>query len=77
MSSLNIFLTSFTGVCPEGYEVGLDYRCYKYVASPKSWQEARADCQSTTDGDLVVIQTEEEHEYIMNTTLGGDWWIGK
>ena len=70
-------MISFTGVCPEGYVAGLDYGCYKYVYPPKTWAEARADCQSTQDGDLVVIQTEEELGYIMNTTLGGDWWIGK
>ncbi len=74
---LNECVTSSTGVCPEGYEVGLDYGCYKFVAPPKPWNEARMDCQSVENSDLVVIQTEEEHGYIMNRTLGGDWWIGK
>ena len=65
------------GLCEDGWEPGLDYKCYKFVTQRKTWDEARADCESTTDGDLVIIETQEEHSYLVNRTLGGDWWIGE
>ena len=46
-----------------------------------SWLDARRDCQSTENGDLVIFDTEEEFEAVVqygqyfNAT--GNWWIGK
>ncbi|XP_022112072.1 uncharacterized protein LOC110991164 [Acanthaster planci] len=63
-------------LCEDGWEPGLDYKCYKFGLLQKTWEEARADCQKVTDGDLVIVETQEEHSYLVNRTLGGDWWIG-
>ena len=63
--------------CPEGYSPG-PTSCFRFVKELVSWNEARASCQaSTQDGDLAVINSEMEQQYIMNVTQGGDWWIGK
>ncbi|XP_038048814.1 uncharacterized protein LOC119722655 [Patiria miniata] len=73
---VSIVTPSLDGLCEEGWEPGLDYKCYKFGIQQKTWEEARADCQSVTDGDLVIVETQEEHSYLVNRTLGGDWWIG-
>nr|XP_054752325.1 uncharacterized protein LOC129257911 [Lytechinus pictus] len=62
--------------CPEGWFVGYEDHCYKVAKSLVTWDEARQDCMSVEDGDLVVIETETENQYLWNETLGNDYWIG-
>ena len=73
-----IFLFAHTVRCLPDWEEGPNDRCYKFVPEFETFTDARLKCQSLAqDGDLVIIQTSEENEYIMNVTKGGDWWIGK
>ncbi|XP_033121805.1 uncharacterized protein LOC117120830 [Anneissia japonica] len=67
---------SVNDFCPAGWEIGHNYYCYKYGKTPMTWQKARADCQGTPGGDLAIVDSQNELEYIMNTTKGGNWWIG-
>ncbi|XP_071822362.1 uncharacterized protein [Apostichopus japonicus] len=62
--------------CPEGWVVGYLGRCYRFGTSPMSYNDARQDCRSIEDGDLVVIETGMENEFLYNLTQGGMWWIG-
>ncbi|XP_033628985.1 uncharacterized protein LOC117291426 [Asterias rubens] len=73
---VTVNMPSLDDLCEDGWEPAADYRCYKFSSQPKTWEDARKDCQNVTDGDLVIVETEEEHEYLVNRTLGGDWWIG-
>ncbi len=64
--------------CPEGYDFGYDYGCYRFVTSrPRTWLEARQDCQSVEDGDLLIVETVEEVQFLLNLNATGDWWIGE
>lgn len=63
--------------CPTGYELGPTGDCYSFVRGAIEFHFARELCQRTDGGDLVVIETPREHEYIMNMTQEGDWWVGK
>ena len=60
-----------------GYFIGYDYGCYRIVETPKTWLEARADCQAVENGDLWIVETEEELQYVLNLNGTGDWWLGK
>ncbi|XP_071490718.1 uncharacterized protein [Diadema antillarum] len=63
-------------LCEPGWAPGYNYGCYKVVTESRSWDDARADCQAITDGDLVVMETEEEYNYILSNVVQGDYWIG-
>ncbi|XP_077864849.1 cubilin-like [Saccoglossus kowalevskii] len=62
--------------CPEGYTVGYNYGCYKFVEDPEDWDEARQDCESTEDGDLVIIDNEDELEFVRDAMDISDFWVG-
>lgn len=42
-----------------------------------SWFDARADCQSTPNSDLIIIEDAAEDAYWRNIGFGADWWIGE
>ncbi|XP_077864847.1 cubilin-like [Saccoglossus kowalevskii] len=65
--------------CPEGYEPGYNHGCYKFVEDPEDWDEARQDCESTEDGDLVITDSEDELDYVMRELVKRNMattWIG-
>ncbi|PIK33279.1 hypothetical protein BSL78_29909 [Apostichopus japonicus] len=43
-------------LCEEGWVPGYDFRCYKFGSEMLSWEDARLDCQSIPDGDLVSLR---------------------
>ena len=63
--------------CPLGYSIGFDYECYKFVSTPATWDEARADCRSVENGDLIDINTYAELTFINDTVPGETVWIGE
>eukprot|EP00057_Strongylocentrotus_purpuratus_P031477 XP_784754.3 PREDICTED: uncharacterized protein LOC579551 isoform X1 [Strongylocentrotus purpuratus] len=64
-------------ICPEGYEIGYNYGCYRFVTDSKDWDEARMDCMSTPNGDLAVVDTQDEMNFFIEKGFGGyDWWVG-
>ena len=71
-------LISLEVPCPEdGWELGFGDKCYKFAAALENWFDARAFCRQEADGDLVIIDSQEENLYIQERAQGGDWWIGK
>ncbi|XP_036001386.1 CD209 antigen-like protein D [Fundulus heteroclitus] len=48
---------------------------YYASAEKKNWTESRKDCQSK-GGDLVVINSNEEQEFVKSMKIHGDSWIG-
>lgn len=64
-------------LCEPGWVVGYNYGCYKIVTDLVTWDEARSDCASITDGDLVVMETEEEFNFLRDLLVEGDYWIGR
>ncbi|XP_065841247.1 uncharacterized protein [Oscarella lobularis] len=60
--------------CPSGYSP-FQQSCYKYFLSPKSWQDARAQCQAD-GGDLVSIANQEEYTFVQSLYSSGFTWLG-
>ncbi|XP_037548809.1 lactose-binding lectin l-2-like [Nematolebias whitei] len=55
-------------------------RCYKYVATPRTWGEAELQCVSEK-ANLVSIHSLEEHQFVEFLTKNfdpsqGETWIG-
>ncbi|XP_036379769.1 C-type lectin domain family 4 member E-like [Megalops cyprinoides] len=60
--------------CPQGWEQ-FRSKCYYFSTETKYWLPSRSDCLGQ-DADLVVIDGEEEQEFISNHTKEGEYWIG-
>ncbi|XP_070564555.1 cubilin-like [Ptychodera flava] len=71
------FNITYDAECPVGYESGPDYKCYRFVRDdPLPWEEAREICMETVNSDLVIIETEEEYEYLHENMNRTEYWIG-
>ncbi|XP_035240891.1 hepatic lectin-like [Anguilla anguilla] len=60
--------------CPQGWEQ-FSFKCYYFSTERKSWMSSRSDCIKR-GADLVVIESEEEQEFITNHTKEDHCWIG-
>ncbi|KAJ8361898.1 hypothetical protein AAFF_G00414080 [Aldrovandia affinis] len=60
--------------CPEGWEQR-NSTCYYFSIERKSWNASRIDCLKQ-GADLVIIESEEEQDFISKHTIGGGYWIG-
>lgn len=72
-----LFFLTLADLCEEGWVPGYDYKCYKFGTERLSWEEARLDCQSIQDGDLVVFETEAEWQFVSELGAGSSWWLGE
>ncbi|XP_077981827.1 cubilin-like [Glandiceps talaboti] len=70
------FDISYEVECPDDYEFGHGGHCYKFVPTNSTWDDARDDCQQQVDGELVVIETEDELDYIRGNMFDSVFWIG-
>ena len=64
--------------CGEGWEHHLG-SCYKkYHHEKMEWQAARAKCREDAGADMIIINTEDENNYVKQfaTDNGIDIWIG-
>ncbi|XP_065683392.1 uncharacterized protein LOC100215503 isoform X1 [Hydra vulgaris] len=63
--------------CPEGYKL-YQTSCYKYVASPMSWDGAWNECKKVDSSDLVSVHSPFEQGFL--TSFYGErsaqFWIG-
>ncbi|XP_070564553.1 cubilin-like [Ptychodera flava] len=62
--------------CPENYTVGYRYGCYKFVEEPGDWEDAREHCESTEDSDLVIIDNQDELDFVMQEMQASEFWVG-
>ncbi|XP_026205618.1 CD209 antigen-like protein E [Anabas testudineus] len=61
-------------LCPKGWKrFGSSY--YFKSTEKKSWYDSRYDCQSR-GSDLVMINSKEEQEFVVNLTKNEEFWIG-
>ncbi|KAJ8362373.1 hypothetical protein AAFF_G00378180 [Aldrovandia affinis] len=60
--------------CPEGWEQR-NSTCYYFSTERKSWKDSRSECLKQ-GADLVIIESEEEQDFISKHTRGGGYWIG-
>ncbi|XP_071959439.1 uncharacterized protein [Antedon mediterranea] len=63
----------------DGWETGFEGSCYRFVTSstPITWKDARLECMKVENGDLALIKTEAEIEYIQRrTNTTNKYWIG-
>ncbi|KAJ8355339.1 hypothetical protein AAFF_G00068660 [Aldrovandia affinis] len=56
--------------CPEGWEQR-NSTCYYFSTEDKSWMDSRIDCLKQ-GADLVIIESEEEQDFIYKHTGGSD-----
>ncbi|XP_063068593.1 CD209 antigen-like protein 2 [Engraulis encrasicolus] len=68
-------ISILTKPCPSGWVYHFNTKCYRFNPNPKSWSESRARCQSL-GGDLVVISSREEQDFIHGLARGKNVWIG-
>ncbi|KAJ8366753.1 hypothetical protein AAFF_G00342670 [Aldrovandia affinis] len=60
--------------CPEGWEQR-NSTCYYFSIERKSWNASRSACLEQ-GADLVIIESEEEQDFISKHTREGVYWIG-
>ena len=58
------------------YEEGYMDQCYRFVKGSLTWSQARLECGKDFGGELMVVDNQEEYDYIREKTVEGDWWIG-
>lgn len=69
--------------CPADYEEGPNGHCYWFAVTTYGymWYWGRQDCSEEPDSDLVIINDEEELDFLRNRTAelaeDRDWWIGE
>ncbi|XP_033992131.1 CD209 antigen-like protein C [Trematomus bernacchii] len=60
--------------CPEGWRK-FGCSCYLFLSTEKaSWEQSRQDCRAR-GAHLVIVDSEEEQEFI-SSKIKGDTWIG-
>ena len=65
--------------CPSGFEASPSGGCYRFNTGARIFDVARRSCQGYPDGDLVVIDDQDELDYLMGRSAdlnNGTWWIG-
>jgi hypothetical protein len=50
------------------------HHCYRHIETPKTWHEARVDCQAL-GGDLVAVSTPSERDFL-DSKLDQNVWSG-
>ncbi|KAJ8358300.1 hypothetical protein AAFF_G00015880 [Aldrovandia affinis] len=60
--------------CPEGWEQR-NSECYYFSTEDKNWNDSRSACLKQ-GADLVIIETEEEQDFIYKHTGEDVYWIG-
>ncbi|XP_034003339.1 CD209 antigen-like protein C [Trematomus bernacchii] len=59
--------------CPEGWRK-FDCSCYLFSTEKRSWEQSRQDC-TARGADLVIVDSEEEQEFI-TSMIKEQTWIG-
>ncbi|XP_071799733.1 uncharacterized protein [Asterias amurensis] len=67
--------------CPSGFEEGPgDHSCYFFYNGTDTWASARGRCRGIEDGDIVIVDDEDELKYLVRrmeeVNPGQMWWIG-
>uniref|UniRef100_A0A3B3SJF4 C-type lectin domain-containing protein n=1 Tax=Paramormyrops kingsleyae TaxID=1676925 RepID=A0A3B3SJF4_9TELE len=60
--------------CPKGWNIFND-KCYYQFRIKKNWEESKTYC-SEHGGNLAVIESQEEQEFIKTFIKDGNSWIG-
>ena len=74
MSLVFIFLLCLNSACQQGW-IGNGTLCYKSFRSPKTWENAKEECEKW-NASLVKIESREENDFVTQTDKSGDYWIG-
>ncbi|KAJ7991905.1 hypothetical protein DPEC_G00288710 [Dallia pectoralis] len=74
--NLSAVLTGVKGCksCTEGW-VSHGGKCYFFSTVSLNWTQSRDQCVSM-DGHLVIINSEEEQEFLYSSTMDTTHWIG-
>ncbi|CAH1794560.1 unnamed protein product [Owenia fusiformis] len=59
--------------------IGLEYNgsCYAVVSSPETWSDAQDVCKTYSGGNLAIIDSQDEFDFVNNIINGShDYWIG-
>nr|XP_033465447.1 LOW QUALITY PROTEIN: C-type lectin domain family 10 member A-like [Epinephelus lanceolatus] len=62
------------GCCPLGWET-FGSSCYLFSKTPLNWHDARDWCNGH-ESHLVILNTDEEWEFIKQHTMGTFHWVG-
>ncbi|XP_035240899.1 CD209 antigen-like protein C isoform X2 [Anguilla anguilla] len=60
--------------CPQGWEQFYS-KCYYFSSEVKKWYEGHSHCHQQ-GADLVIIESEQEQEFIAKSTREHPYWIG-
>ncbi|OCT90287.1 hypothetical protein XELAEV_18018899mg, partial [Xenopus laevis] len=61
--------------CCDTYWKEFDKSCYYFEVSQMNWIDARLFCKRI-NSDLVIVNSEEEQQYLQHITGGVFYWIG-
>ncbi|XP_048838242.1 low affinity immunoglobulin epsilon Fc receptor-like [Brienomyrus brachyistius] len=61
-------------LCPEGWMI-FNHKCYFQNRNKKKWEESKTYC-GEHGGNLAVIESREEQEFIKTIIKDGNSWIG-
>ncbi|CAK9298407.1 unnamed protein product [Gordionus sp. m RMFG-2023] len=63
--------------CPPGWVLlPNSYTCYKFIAQPSTWYNAKGYCSSYKNSALVIIDNGPELELVSQISQGTDIWVG-
>ncbi|XP_044040255.1 asialoglycoprotein receptor 1 [Siniperca chuatsi] len=62
------------GCCPLGWDV-FGSSCYFFSKTPLAWDDARDWCNGH-ESHLVILNTDEEWEFVTRHTMGIFYWVG-
>ena len=78
MSLVFLFLLFLNSACQQGW-IGNGTSCYKLFTSPKTWENAKKECEKW-NARLVKVESSEENDFIKTEVLPTDanenYWIG-
>ncbi|XP_061083578.1 CD209 antigen-like [Conger conger] len=60
--------------CPESWK-SFPSKCYLFTQTQKSWSDCRTHCKGQ-GADLVIINTEDQQNFINQNAVEGEYWIG-
>ena len=78
----NFFFFCLIASCPDNYEEGPNGHCYRFriLEDGTRWMRGRQTCDNVVDSDYVIINDQEELDYLVSRSAEVDpdmtWWIG-
>lgn len=51
-------------------------KCYKWHKQQSTWSDAESVCESYPSGELVIVESLDHNNWLLNLTRGKSFWTG-